>query len=55
MHTEILKVTGMTCSGCVNEAQTSHEQLQSAIEKAGYGVEKVGLAAKSSAKAGCCG
>ena len=84
MHTEILKVTGMTCSGCVNkiehalkavpgvssakaslaqheatvqfnEAQTSHKQLQSAIEQAGYGVEKVGLAAKPSAKAGCCG
>ena len=84
MHTEILKVSGMTCSGCVskieqalkavpgvssakaslaqheatvqfNEAQTSHEQLQSAIENAGYGVENVGLAAKPSAKAGCCG
>ena len=84
MHTEILKVTGMTYSGCVNkiehalkalpgvrsakaslaqheavvqfnEAQTSHEQLQSAIEKTGYGVEKHGLAAKPSAKAGCCG
>jgi copper chaperone CopZ len=84
MHTEILKVTGMTCSGCVNkiehalkavpgvssakaslaqheltvqfnEALTSHEQLQSVIEKSGYGVEKAGLAAKHSAKAGCCG
>ncbi len=83
MHTETLKVTGMTCNGCVNkighalkavpgvnsakaslaqheatvqfnEARTSHEQLQF-IEKAGYGVEKVGLAAKPSAKSGCCG
>ena len=84
MHTEILKVTGMTCSECVskiehalkavpgvssakaslaqheatvqfNEAQTSHGQLQSAIEKAGYGVDKLGHAAKPAAKAGSCG
>ena len=84
MHTEILKVTGMTCGGCVStiegalravpgvssakvslanheasvqfaEGQTSHEQLQSAIEKAGYGVETAGLAAAASAKGGCCG
>ena len=38
-----------------SEGQTSHEQLQSAIEKAGYGVEKVGLAATGTAKGGCCG
>jgi len=84
MHTEILKVTGMSCGGCVstiedalkavpgvssakvsladhaatvqfNEGQTSHEQLQSAIEKAGYGVQTVGLAAAAPAKGGCCG
>ena len=84
MHTETLKVTGMSCGGCVStiedalkavpgvssakvslanheatvqfsEGQTSHEQLQSAIEKAGYGVEKVGLAAGGTAKGGCCG
>ncbi|MBC7709158.1 MAG: heavy-metal-associated domain-containing protein [Rhizobacter sp.] len=83
MRTEILKVTGMTCGGCVSiienalrtvpgvssvavslanqeaivqfsEAQTSQEQLQSAIEKAGYGVAKSGLAAPVSAKGGCC-
>ena len=84
MQTEILKVTGMSCGGCVgtieaaltavpgvssatvslanheatvqfSEGQTSHEQLQSAIEKAGYGVEKVGLAPAAPAKGGCCG
>ena len=84
MHTEILKVTGMSCGGCVStiegalkavpgvssakvsladheatvqfsEGQTSHEQLQSAIEKAGYGVQTVGLAATAPAKGGCCG
>ena len=84
MHTEILKVTGMSCGGCVStiegalkavpgvssakvslanhaatvqfsEGQTSHEQLQSAIEKAGYGVQTVGLAAAAPAKGGCRG
>ena len=84
MHTEILKVTGMSCGGCVStiegalkavpgvssakvsladhaatvqftEGLTSHEQLQSAIEKAGYGVQTVGLAAAAPAKGGCCG
>ena len=84
VHTETLKVTGMSCGGCVStiedalkavpgvssakvslanqeatvqfsEGQTSHEQLQSAIEKAGYGVEKVGFAAAVPAKGGCCG
>ena len=84
MHTEIMKVTGMTCGGCVSkiegalravpgvssatvslanheatvqfsEEQTSHEQLQSAIEKAGYGVQTSGLAAAAPVKGGCCG
>lgn len=83
MHTEILKVTGMSCGGCVStiegalkavpgvssatvslanheatvqfsEGQTSHEQLQSAVEKAGYGVQTAGVAA-APAKGGCCG
>ena len=84
MHTDNLKVTGMTCGGCVStiegalravpgvssanvslanheasvqfdEGQTSHEQLQLAIEKAGYGVQTVGLAAAAPAQGGCCG
>ena len=84
MQTEILKVTGMSCGGCVgtiesalkavpgvsdakvslanheatvqfSEGQTSHEQLQSAIEKAGYGVETIGLAPAVPAKGGCFG
>ena len=84
MQTEILKITGMTCGGCVSkiegalkavpgvnsakvslanheatvqfsDGQTSHKQLQSAIEKAGYGVQTVGLAATAQAKGGCCG
>ena len=38
-----------------SDRQTSHEQLQSAIEKAGYGVEKAGVAAAAPAKGGCCG
>lgn len=83
MQTEILKVTGMSCGGCVSiiegalmavpgvnsvtvslveheasvkfsEGQTSHEQLQSAIEKAGYGVQVVGIAAPAATKGGCC-
>jgi len=84
MQTEILKITGMSCGGCVgtieaalkavtgvanakvslanheatvqfSERQTSHEQLQSAIQEAGYGVEKAGAAAAAPAKGGCCG
>ena len=84
MQTETLKVTGMSCGGCVSkiegalkavpgvngakvslanreatvqfsEVQTSHEQLQSAIEKAGYGVQAVGIATAVPAKGGCCG
>lgn len=84
MQTETLKVTGMSCGGCVSkiesalaavsgvssakvslanheatvqfsEGQTSHQQLQSAIEKAGYGVEKVGAAPAAPGKGGCCG
>ena len=84
MQTETLKITGMSCGGCVgtiegaltavpgvssakvslanheatvqfSEGQTSHQQLQSAIEKAGYGVEKAGVAAAAPAKGGCCG
>ena len=84
MHTDNLKVTGMTCGGCVStiegalravpgvssanvslanheasvqfdEGQTSHEQLQSTIAKAGYGVQTVGRAAPAPAKGGCCG
>jgi copper chaperone len=83
MQTEIFKVTGMSCGGCVStiegalkavpgvnsakvsltdheasvefsEGQTSHEQLQSAIEKAGYGVQIVGIAAPAATKGGCC-
>ena len=38
-----------------SEGQTSREQLQSAIEKAGYGVEQGGRAAAAPAKGGCCG
>ena len=84
MHTEILKVTGMSCGGSVNtiegalkavpgvnsakvslvdhaatvqffEEQTSHDQLRSAIKKAGYGVQTVGLAAAAPAQGGGCG
>ena len=85
MQTEILKVTGMSCGGCVTtiegalkavpgvsganvslanheatvqfeEGQVSREQLQSAIETAGYGVQTVGLAPAAPAKkGGCCG
>ncbi len=84
MQTETLKVTGMSCGGCVSkiesalaalpgvssakvslanqeatvqfvEGQTSGQLMQSAIEKAGYGVEKVGTAPAAPAKAGCCG
>ena len=84
MQTEILKVTGMSCGGCVStiegalkavpgvanakvslanheatvqfsQRQTSHELLQSAIEKAGYGVHTVGLGAADPVKGGCCG
>lgn len=83
MQTEVLKITGMSCGGCVNkiegalkavpgvnsatvslanreasvqfsQSQTSHEQLQLAIEKAGYGVQAVGVVA-APAKGGCCG
>ncbi|MBC7710494.1 MAG: heavy-metal-associated domain-containing protein [Rhizobacter sp.] len=83
MHTEILKVIGMTCGGCVSkiegalravpgvskatvslanheatvplsEGQTSHQQLQSAIERAGYGVKQNGVGATAPAKGGCC-
>ena len=38
-----------------SEVQTSHEQLQSVIEKAGYGVQAVGVATAVPAKGGCCG
>ncbi len=38
-----------------SEGRTSHNQLQSAIERAGYGVETVGLATAVPAKGGCCG
>ena len=84
MQTEVLKITGMSCGGCVDtieaalkavtgvakakvslanheatvqfsQRQTSHEQLQSAIEEAGYGAEKAGVAAATPAKGGCCG
>lgn len=84
MNTEILKITGMSCGGCVStvegalkavpgvanakvsladnaatvqfsERQTSQELLQTAIEKAGYGVQTVGLAAAAPARSGCCG
>ena len=84
MQTEILKVTGMSCGGCVdtiegalqavpgvsgakvslanheatvqfNEGQASHQQLQSAIERAGYGVETVGRTSSAPTKGGCCG
>lgn len=83
MKTETLKITGMTCGGCVgeiesalkadpgvvkalvslenheatvqfNEVQTSHEQLQLAVEKAGYGVAKVGVASNAPTRGGCC-
>ena len=84
MNTEVLKITGMSCGGCVStvegalkavpgvanakvsldghaatvtfsERQTSHEQLQLAIENAGYGVEKVGATAPAPTSSGCCG
>jgi copper chaperone len=83
MPTETLKVTGMSCGGCVSkietalaavsgvssatvslanhdatvqfaEGQTSRPQMQSAIEKAGYGVEPVGASPTALAKGGCC-
>ena len=84
MRTEILKIAGMSCGGCVNviesalkavpgvsdakvslapreaavefrEGQTTHAKLQSAIEKAGYGVQTASLAGTIPVKGGCCG
>lgn len=38
-----------------NEMQTSHKLLQSAIEKAGYGMQATGVAGPNPVKGGCCG
>ena len=84
MQTETLKVTGMTCGGCVDvvtralvavdgvhnvnvslangeakvdfdESMTSIDNLELAIEKAGYGVAEINDdAPKSEGKSGCC-
>ena len=83
MHTELLKVTGMTCGGCVSkvtkalqpvpgvsdakvslqageatvqfdEQVTSSEQLRSAVQRAGYGVDITLLAPGQQPKGGCC-
>ena len=37
-----------------SEGQTSQEQLQLAVEKAGYGVAKVGVASNTPTRGGCC-
>ena len=84
MQTEILKVTGMTCSGCTStvtrtlksmpgvddvnvslsageatvqydERVTSPNQMKSAVEGAGYGVDAANSAPRRQSKGGCCG
>ena len=38
-----------------DEQRTSSEQLKSAVEQAGYGVDAPGSASVERAKGGCCG
>ena len=84
MQTELMKVTGMTCGGCISnvthalkaidgvgdvkvslsggeatvqydERLTSPDQLKSAVQGAGYGVDVTNAALSRKSKGGCCG
>jgi len=84
MQTELMKVTGMTCGGCISsvtralkmidgvddvkvslsageatvqydERLTSPDQLKSAVQNAGYGVDVTNAARDQKSKGGCCG
>lgn len=84
MQTEHIKITGMTCNGCIpkvtnalkavsgvsdvkvslstgeatvqfDERKATHEQLESALQSAGYNKMNAKKSSEAASSKGCCG